>query len=525
MLKFLFSIVLCLLGYSLYSQSDNFNKRQKINYWDAETYFEYGDYLKSSQMFEELEAVDPDFLPLKYKLGRSYYELNKKDRAFERLDATKDAFPASYYFLAKIQLEQNNTNEALNLINYFLDLNPAENPTVSQIEAKKLKEEILYAREAISKPENVLIKNLGPNINTENPEYVPVITAGEDYIYFTSRRMHERNSLDPLGEPFEDIYYSKNVNGEWTEASLLPGNVNSRLHDACVGIAPSGDIMFTYRTAKNPIYGNLYQSQKEGKFWTEPELLNENINGEKSAERSASMSLDGKTIYFSSNREGGFGGYDIYRVVKLPNGIWSKARNLGPIINTPYDDEAPFIHPDGRSLYFSSKGHKTMGGYDIFRSAFLADDSWDQPQNLGYPINTTKDDIFFVITPDERHGYYSSEKERGYGDQDIYLIDYLEKSLQTSVIRCVATNAKTGDPIAVNALLIDLSTDEVAGVFLSRKRDGNFIMLFDPNTKYELMVEADGYESLLEQYSFSIEDLLNKKTIELKMNPIKNESN
>src|SRR5690606_28634117 len=144
--------------------------------------------------------------------------------------------------------------------------------------------------------------------------------------------------------PFEDIYISYNENGEWSKAEPIPGDVNTPKHDACVGLSPDGERLFTYRSNENLIGGDIYESILIDGRWTTPVRMDDEINNYETIEPSASLSLDGKTFYFSSNREGGYGGFDIYRVKLLPNGEWSLPKNLGPNINTPYDDDAPFIH-------------------------------------------------------------------------------------------------------------------------------------------------------------------------------------
>src|SRR5690606_258080 len=134
----------------------------------------------------------------------------------------------------------------------------------------------------------------------------------------------------------------------------------------------------------------------------------------------ASITPNDKVIYFSSNRDGGFGGKDIYKIERLPNGSWSKAVNLGSTVNTPYDDDAPFIHSDGRTLFFSSQGHQNMGGFDIFKTKLNDNGEWTTPENIGFPINTVNDDIYFVLAADGKTGYYSSSQQGGFGGQDIY---------------------------------------------------------------------------------------------------------
>ena len=501
------------------AQPKEFSKKEKEKFWKAENLFEYKDYYGSSVILAELYDKYPDYNTLNYKLGVSYYQLEENKKAKELFNKTKGEISDSYYYLAKISLEDEDTEKALEYLNELSRSGIQSANLFGLKEIEKLRNEIEYAKKAMSNPENVTIENLGPNVNTSYSEYVPVITIDEKTMYFTSRRMHDNNRLDPTGQPFEDIYVTEKTNEGWSKAKLLPGEVNTELHDACVGLSSNGDIMFIFKTSEN-YYGNLYQSDRKNGLWSKPVKMGHNINSENSNETSASISMDGNTIYFSSDRPGGYGGFDIYRVVKLPNGLWSEAKNLGPVINTEYNEEAPFIHPDGYTLYFSSEGHENMGGYDIFSSKKTGS-IWSKPKNLGYPTNTTRDDIFFVITPDEKHGYYSTEKEDGYGQQDIYMINYLERDLRSSVVKGLARDSKTGKPVSVVASLMEMDSGNLIGLYKSRQRDGNFIMLFDPNVDYILLVEAEGYENVIQEYSFSVSDLLKSQLIEVELNPTK----
>ena len=375
---------------------------------------------------------------------------------------------------------------------------------------------IAFAEEQLQYPEIVNIINLGDAINTEAHEYVPLISANEELIIFTSRREEDSKTMDPLGEPFENVYYSKSIDARtWSPAKLLEGKVNTDGHDACVGLSPDGNTLYIFRTNENQVGGDLYESLFIDNKWITPVRMSKNINGLYSIEPSASISLDGSTFYFSSNREGGFGGFDLYRVIKLPNGEWSLPLNLGPGVNTIFDEDAPYIHPDGTSLYFSSKGFQNMGGYDIFKSV-SKDDVFQSPVNLGAPTNSTKDDIYFTIPANEQHGYYSSGKKGGYGKQDIYRIDYLERSLRQSVIAAKVT--LNGTPSFSEISLIDLETGEMVGVYSSNPTTGKFIFLVNPDVEYELIVEVDGAEEYSEIVSYTVEDLLHnqKKLIQLK---------
>ena len=391
-----------------------------------------------------------------------------------------------------------------------------ENTKIRDFELKQLKSNISTARDLMGNGEVVNIINLGPAVNTKENEYVPLISSDEELLLFTSKRKSDSPNLDANGNPFENVYYSTNLEAAygWIEGKLLEGDVNTEKHDACVGLSPDGNILYLFRTNDNLIGGDLYESLNLNGTWTTPVRMGNSINGYGTVEPSASISLDGRTFYFSSNRAGGYGGFDLYQVKKLPNGEWSLALNLGETINTAFDEDAPFIHPDGKTLYFSSKGHTNMGGYDILKSE-LDKGSWTKPTNLGYPTNSTKNDIFFTISANEKHGYYSSDKAGGFGGQDIYLIDYLEKNLRQSVIS--ASVGSEEGIVASEISLINTESGDLEGVYLTNSRTGKFIFLVNPNVEYELIIEAKGYEEHVEILNYTKEDLLNRQKLNLKL--------
>ncbi len=220
------------------------------------------------------------------------------------------------------------------------------------------------------------------------------------------------------GHYYEDVYIAyKDEHGEWQEPELINiDRVNHHL--ASIGISPDNQTLYVYHDEDGN--GNIFQSTliSEDK-WSAPEQVSGEIDSD-SDEDHMSISVDGNSLYFTSNRKGGLGGTDIYVCKKLPNGEWSKAQNLGAPINTEFDDESPFFHPDGKTLHFSSQGQTSMAGFDIFVSTMQESGEWSQPTNVGYPINSTHDDIYFVTSPDGKRGYYSSYGgDDSYGDQDI----------------------------------------------------------------------------------------------------------
>jgi outer membrane protein OmpA-like peptidoglycan-associated protein/tetratricopeptide (TPR) repeat protein len=277
-------------------------------------------------------------------------------------------------------------------------------------------------KEYVANPKNFSIVNIGREINSEWDDYAPVFNESEDQVIFTSRRRdgNMNQNVDVDNKPFEDIFIARKVNGRWTPAENIGSPINTPYHDSNLALSADGQTLFIYTDEGG---GDIYYSDRQPNgTWGAPVPLPGIINSSYE-EKSITISSDEKTLYFSSNRPGGYGGLDIYRATKDARGEWSNVKNMGPKINTEYDDDGPFIDYDGKTLYFSSKGRKGMGGFDIYKSVFNeATNEWSEPENLGYPINTPDNDIYFVSTKDGKRAYYSSVREDGLGYDDIFLI-------------------------------------------------------------------------------------------------------
>ena len=358
-----------------------------------------------------------------------------------------------------------------------------------------------FAKTAIQNPVNIKTRNLGEKLNGFYPDFSPVITIDESAVYFTSRRLREDSSnyeiYDPIdGMLFEDIYVSYVIEDVWQEPKPL--NINTAGHEATVNLSIDGQTLYIYRDINGN--GELYKSEFEYdssgyEIWSTPEKLGSDINSD-AYETHVTVTPDGKTLYFVSDREGGFGGKDIYYCKLLPTGKWALSRNAGPILNSKYDEDGVFMHPDGKTMYFSSNGHQSMGGYDFMFSE-LTDSGWTEPKNLGYPINSVDDDVFFVTSPDGKRAYFSSFKEDGYGEKDVYmleLIDAEEKSL--TLYRGEFTFIDKRVPPAGAAVTItDNETGDLIGVYTPRARDGQFSAILEPNKSYHFIYEAAAYQS------------------------------
>lgn len=344
----------------------------------------------------------------------------------------------------------------------------------------------------------ISIENLGTSINSEYDEHSPTLTSDENTMIFTSRRKGSTGGMKTDdGKYFEDIYVSKKVNDHWETPEKISPNINTNMHEASICISPDGQELYIYKDDYG--IGNIYFSTKDtAGNWTNLVKLGPQISSSAN-ETHATISADKNTLIFTSDRSGGYGGKDLYMSVRLPNGDWSLAKNLGPNINTPYDEEGPFLLPDGYTLYFSSKGHNTIGGYDLFYSELNEDGTWNEPKNLGYPINTTEDEVFYHLTADEKRAYFSSIREDSYGGKDIYVMNLLSLPERSSAVIKGKVYFENNDSVPVKEVLIkviDNKTGKIMGQYKPNRETGYYIMILRQNRDYTIICENKDYEFL-----------------------------
>lgn len=499
MKKTLTLVLLVLTVCQLQAQS-GWSRRDRQDFKTAQVALTQGDYAYVYQLLNEIQPKDSSFAPVNLALGIACLEWkNDKDRALNLLSkAAASNHGSSWFWYAKALHRNMQFNEA---IAWYLKSSQSESDEIESEEVLRHIQISRRAQQAVASPVDVRVKNLGPEINTEFPEYVPVVTADNRVLYFTSRRDDSTAQLkDPDGQYFEDIYRSERNDQKWSKAINLGQPVNSETHDATVSISADGRSMVIYRTNENLTGGDLYITTFRRGAWTEPEKLPAGINTA-FQEASATLSPDKNTLIFSSNRPGGYGGKDLYRVRRLPNGQWSLPRNLGPVINTPYDEDAPHLDVDGKTLYFASNGHSTIGGYDIFRSTLVGRENWTTPENLGYPVNTVDDDIYLTLDAGGRTGYFSSARPGGFGSQDIYSVDFVYRR-QVTVVMKGEVVSEDNEPIQAVITVIDESTREIQGIYRTNRQNGKFIAVLHPLTQYKLLVECTGYDSLVDELVF-----------------------
>lgn len=484
--------------------------KQKFNKADALVYD--GSYMEALPLLEEMYASDTMNANLNHLLGVCYL-MGKKDHtlAIRRLEAaTRDvAAPGSYeegnwkekrapgityYYLGKAYHFKNRFDLAVsNYYNYrsYIELDDVE--TYNQV-----RQQIQYAENAmelVKNPIAVKITNLGPTINTKYPEYCPIVSADGRILIFNSRREGSTGgALDENGQFYDDIYISNRQGAVWSKPKLIEGSINTSGHDAAIGLSPNGQMLFIYKDDNGD--GNIYYSTRSSDGWAAPQLIGGDVNSN-SWETHATVNATEDLLVFVSNRLGGYGGRDLWYSKKLPNGEWSLAQNMGSVLNSQYEEEAPFITADGNTLIFSSKGHTSMGGFDIFRSE-LVDGAWSVPENIGYPINTSEDDVFFTLAPDGRTAYYSSARDGGFGETDIYVLKLpAKKSNAMAVARGVMkVPAMAYADIKAEIVVTDDGGAKV-GTYRPNAATGYFVLVLMPGETYTITYKADGYEPVV----------------------------
>ncbi|MDQ3534256.1 MAG: hypothetical protein M3421_01350, partial [Bacteroidota bacterium] len=414
----------------LYAQSDQEIARDLVAIAD-EIFNVTKAFIDARDQYAQAADLDPTNIRANYMAGKLYLETINKERA------TK-------YYLQVLKLDPNYRFNILYLIGrgyqygndfesaieyyerYLNKLNKEINYRgQDKVLNKEVERRIFECRNGMefrANPSHVSIVNVGREVNSEWDDFGPVLNEDETLMIFTTKRkegnLNEDVDLDNFA--FEDIFSSTKKNGAWTKAENIGPNVNTKFHDSNLALSKDGKTLYIYKDDNG---GDIYVSnQLSNGTWSKPQPLSESINSS-FAELSISISPDNNTLFFSSNRPGGQGGIDIYMCSKDDRGKWGRSVNLGAAINTEYDEESPFIDYDGKTLYFSSKGRKGMGQYDIFKSVYDSTErAWSEPVNLGYPINTPDDDVFFVSTKDGKRGYYASVREDGMGYLDIYMV-------------------------------------------------------------------------------------------------------
>jgi hypothetical protein len=459
----------------------------------ADGYLQRQDYLEALPLYDSLYNKHKDKPYLGYLLAicdiyDPHYSASA-EKLIKAASALIPKLPDYYYFMGRAYEEGDQYDLAIEQFQFYLK-NPLNEDLKAEVNhqidvCKNAKN--LYSKAIVAK-----IANLGKPVNTKGSEYCPILPSDESFMVFTYRgerckggKQTMPGKKDPKnGIYFEDVFISYKANyGYWTDPLPIPA-INTNGHDAAISISHDGQKLFVYRNI-NAGNGDIYMSRLKGTEWSPPEKVR-GINSNH-WEGSVCLSPDEKTIYFSSERPGGFGGRDIYYATLQDDGTWGNVKNMGPDVNTKLDEDAPFIHSDGKTMFFSSNGHNTIGGYDIFRSD-LKGNKWNRPYNVGKPVNTAQDDKFYVVSSDGERGYYSSEKKEGEGQQDIYIVEPGMFGKPTALV--MVTGKVTFDDKPVEAEIIVVPKHykkDYSGTFNSNSVTGNYLVNLPSGNDYEII--------------------------------------
>ncbi len=456
-----------------------------------------------------LSDLSPQNANVNYKIGIAYLGISgEKQKAVPFLEKAVASTSASYkdnfketnapldanFYLGRAYHRNLEFDKAISAYKQYLSEGKVYDED-EKASVKMLIQNCQNAKLIVESPLSAESEPIGENINSVFDEYAAVVDAAEKTLIFTSRRSNSVGGLKDLDDKFfEDIYISKkdSVTGVWGVPVSIGNQINTDGHEASISLSADGNELYIYRDDVGD--GNIYVCKRSNNVWGEPIQLNANINSP-FRESHVGASSDGQILYFTSNRSG-YGEMDIFFSKRLPSGDWGIAENLGSRVNTKYDEEAPFIHPDGKTLFFSSKGHNSMGGFDIFFCILQDDGKWSSPFNLGFPMNTPDDDYFFVMSTDGKRAYYSSTSFDGKGGKDIYMVRLdTDREEPVTVYKGVLVEDEYGNfPVDVTIIVTDVSNGETYGVYRPRPDNGRFVFILQPGKTYEVVYEAGGYE-------------------------------
>ncbi len=446
------------------------------------------------QLYLETPAYKYKALPYLQKAAAHITSRYTPDDPYE-----KDAPAPAYYYYARAQHINYLFNDAIYSFNVFKKMLSKSDPRQKDID---------YwinccssGIELVKSPVDCKIINMGDSINSKYPDYNPAVSADEQEILFTSRRLggiNDSNSeKDSLGFYNEQMWISyPKTDNSWTKAKTLGNTVNAGGNNATLSVSPDGQELFFVQSETGA--NNLYVSYLRGMQWSGGQTLDSASPGtinNGTAGRGACISPDGKTLIFSSDRAGGIGGADLYKITISDSGRWSQPVNLGPNINTEYDEDAPFIHADDSTLFFSSKGHNTMGGFDVFMAQMDTGATWGKPTNLGYPINTPDDDAYFNVSPDGRRAYYSTVRKDEIGEKDIYEVIF-NVPLPVKHVAVLSGYIRSPDnkPIPNDIIIKTSAVNGHKNVIKARTnpKTGKFLQVLRPNQTYNVVISTQG---------------------------------
>ncbi|MFO7575677.1 MAG: OmpA family protein [Bacteroidales bacterium] len=494
----------CIWGQTYHTRS----QRALRAYTEAKRAYEFYDYRVAEQRLREAISIDEGFFEAYVLLAEMSFDRRQFDSAVENyrkaLEINKDQYKLGYYYLGVSEFNTGQYEAAFESLKRFLSTD--EGSEKLRTEAATRIENCLFAFEAIRNPVAFNPVNMGDSINTRFNEYSPAITADGNTLMFT-REIETGGNEYFSGMKQEDFYISfRKSDGTWTRAASVGAPLNTRGNEGAQTIGPGGQYMFFTACDRPDGLGrcDIYYSAFNGRSWSAPVNIGGPVNTHY-WESQPSVSADGKTLFFVSNRPGGFGGLDIWISKMGSDGNWQEPVNAGDVINTPGDEVTPFIHFDGKTLYFSSNGRPNMGGFDIYVTRLGDDGTWSEPLNIGYPINTHNDEMGLAIESNGYRAYYSSTTTAG-RKKDLFYFDLHEevRPERVSYLRGRVYDYDTRRRLQARYELINHTTGEMS-YWAYTTDDGQFLVCLPSGFTYGLNVSADGYLFYSENFPFEDE--------------------
>ena len=501
----------------LHAQDAQLSRRGKETFDKAQKAWQARQISEALLLFEKVEETDPDNAEVHLRLAQ-IFELQKKPeltkKHFAKFVALRPSDPQSssaYQWLGSNLFRAEKYDSALVYFEKALSMAPAKS-SLSRL-AQKSAASARFANNATQHPVKVHKKSMGDTVNFLNSQFFPVMTADDETLIFTGLTENKD----------ENIYITHRIPGGWDVPEEISKTINTDNNEGTCSISADGRTLVLTACNRPDSYGgcDLYISKKQGNEWSVPQNLGETINS-RSWESQPSLSADGRTLYFASDRRGGQGKLDIWYSVLKNKNIWSEPKNLGPSINTPDDDNAPFIHANGRTLFFASNGLPGMGGFDIFLSQKI-DTSWSAPKNIGYPINTQTDQVALYISANGKKAYYTDDNsDKTAGRSLLYTFD-LPDTLKNMVTptryaKGKIFDKKTQKPLSSSIELYDLKVQQKVAEFSSDALSGSFLAVLNKGSEYAFYVSKPGY--LFKSLTFSVADTVSSVNLEIPLEAI-----
>lgn len=497
-LAFLFAVIFFASSVPGYAQS--ISKKAQKYYDEGSEHVQWDRFESAEAAFVEALKIEPEFTAAREKLAYVYIKTMKYEDAYKTFSKLIAPNPKNanelYFGLAKLCLATCRFDEGLDYLLRFKANGGDEK------QAKRIEDNLVFTKTFLgkSRPDpKAEVRPLSAHINTGQREYFPTITADGEELYFTRHELSDTKLVN------EDIFVSLWQDTGWGQPQGL-SNVNTSFNEAAATISPDGRRLYLTicESPQNAGSCDIWVSYKVGEEWSKPQNIGAPINTI-AKETQPCISGDGRTLYFCSNRKGGEGGLDIWMSTIQKDGKWSEPENLGPVINTPYDEQRPFIHPDNRTLYFSSDGLPGFGNADIYMSVKKGKSDWQKPVNIGLPINSYENEEGIFVSLDGTMGYFASDRfSEGPGRNfDIYSFTLKKENspTQVSVVKGIVYDAETRQKIAADIQFIDLSTKIAVNKTTSDEKNGEYLLTLEAGKSYAMNISKPGYLFFSQNFS------------------------